>query len=90
MIFNARTFNTLLDQYLANASEESRNGAAQGLRSEYHWCLRSQAEMFLAAYENERAQALLEIIAGAPDKPNHPVVDCSGGNFHLIGEALSR
>ena len=67
----------LLDQFIANTSDESREGAAQLFRTHYWW---------LDLQESKYAKAIREIIESSPDPPTHKVVDCSGGKFNLVGE----
>ena len=78
----------LLDQYLHNPSIESRNAAKSLFRQE-HWSIANTLRA--VAFDNgemDYVTALDEIMCSARIEKGWGVIDCSGGNYHLIAENL--
>ena len=87
-MIDARTGNKYLDQYLANITPESKEGAAQVYRAHYGHIAYTHRAVCVLRGDMIYARAIEDIMESAPENLNHPVVDCSEGKSHLVGEKL--
>ena len=90
MIFDQKSAEGLLDQYTHAMADESKKGAYDLFRQDYWWYAWSIRSRCLFHEQHDRVKAVEEIMKLPPIQKKHQVVDCSGGNFHLIGRFLSR
>ena len=90
MIFSQRTAEKLIIQYLTSLDKTLCCEARSLFLQEYGWANNTITAMFLLDGEHEKAAAVQEIMLHTPITKKHQVVDCSGGQFGKIGEALNK